>query len=58
MATERHALVRPSVRARTQRLLGGGTAGSERLTSAAGALLASTGYRFARYDMRFHTAQH
>jgi thiosulfate reductase cytochrome b subunit len=39
MAIERQALVRPSAQARTPRLLGGGTAGNERLTSAAGAVL-------------------
>jgi hypothetical protein len=39
MAFERHASARPSVRAQSARLLGGGTTGNERLTAAAGGLL-------------------
>jgi thiosulfate reductase cytochrome b subunit len=39
MAVERHTSARPAVRVQPGRLLGGGTAGNERLTAAAGALL-------------------
>src|SRR6478672_6065648 len=39
MAIERHASARPAVRVRSGWMLGGGTAGNERLTAAAGALL-------------------